>query len=242
VALGVVGGYVLGRTKKMKFAMMLGGVAAGRRAGGPGQLLAQGTKLLGQTPELARLTDEIRGRLVDAGKGAAVAVATRQVENLAERVLSRAGTLADTGGKTVSDVGDAAGGIVTGVGKTVGGLGRRQSRDVESDEEYDEGLAETANEELADASGASDRESSEDAGGEPTDLEDPVEDTQGGPAEGDEDEEASASRRQPAHAGAAGAEGAALKRAGSAARGAAGRAGAGRGGRGTRGRQERGNG
>jgi hypothetical protein len=61
----------------MKFAMMLGGMAAGRRAGGPGQLLAQGTKLLGQSPELARLTDEIRGRLLEAGKGAAVAVATR---------------------------------------------------------------------------------------------------------------------------------------------------------------------
>src|ERR687894_1401789 len=63
VALGVVGGYFLGRTKKMKLAMMLGSMAAGRRAGGPGQLLAQGAKLLGQSPELGRLNEEIRGRL-----------------------------------------------------------------------------------------------------------------------------------------------------------------------------------
>src|ERR671914_2080623 len=112
VALGVAGGYLLGRTKKMKLAMMLGGMAAGRRAGGPGQLLAQGTKLLGQSPELTRLTDELRGRLLEAAKGAAVAMATRQVENLTERVVNRVGTLADTGGKTVSDVGDAAGGLV----------------------------------------------------------------------------------------------------------------------------------
>jgi hypothetical protein len=105
VALGVAGGYFLGRTKKMKLAMMLGGMAAGRQAGGPGQLLTQGMKLLGQSPELTRLTDELRGRLLDAGKGAAVGIATRQVENLTERVVNRVGTLTDAGGKTVGDLG-----------------------------------------------------------------------------------------------------------------------------------------
>jgi hypothetical protein len=79
----------------MKFAMALAGMAAGRRAGGPGQLLAQGTKLLGQSPEITRLTDELRGRLLDAGKGAAVAIATRQVEALTERVVNRVGDLTD---------------------------------------------------------------------------------------------------------------------------------------------------
>ena len=34
VALGVAGGYFLGRTKKMKLARMLGGMAAGGRRGG----------------------------------------------------------------------------------------------------------------------------------------------------------------------------------------------------------------
>ena len=42
VALGVAGGYFLGRTNKMKLALMLSGMAAGRQAGGPGQILAQG--------------------------------------------------------------------------------------------------------------------------------------------------------------------------------------------------------
>src|SRR3954464_3581904 len=55
-----------------------GGGPGGREGGGPGQLLGQGMKLLGQSPELSRLTDELRGRLLDAGKGAAVAIATRQ--------------------------------------------------------------------------------------------------------------------------------------------------------------------
>ena len=184
VALGVAGGYFLGRTKKMKLAMMLGGMAAGRRAGGPGQLLAQGTKLLGQSPELTRLTDELRGRLLEAGKGAAVAMATRQVENLTERVVSRAGMLAETGGKTVSGVGKSAGGAVGDNGESGGGLSDRRSREgVDNDEEYDE-------------------QPSEDPGGEPADVDEPVDDAQGEPAERDEEEEAPAPRRRAAMAGA----------------------------------------
>lgn len=97
VALGVIGGYFLGRTKKMKLAMMLGGMAAGRKAGGPGELLRTGTKLLNSSPELARLTDEIRGRLLEAGKGAALAVAARQVESLTDRVGKRVESLGDVG-------------------------------------------------------------------------------------------------------------------------------------------------
>ncbi|GAA1175622.1 hypothetical protein [Pseudonocardia alaniniphila] len=97
VAIGVVAGYFLGRTKKMKLAMMLGGMAAGRRAGGPGELLRTGTKLLNSSPELARLTDEVRGRLLEAGKGAALAVAARQVESLTDRVGKRVESLSDVG-------------------------------------------------------------------------------------------------------------------------------------------------
>jgi hypothetical protein len=97
VALGVAGGYFLGRTKKMKLAMMLGGMAAGRRAGGPGDLLKTGTKLLNSSPELSRLTDEVRGRLLEAGKGALLAVAARQVESLTDRVGKRVESFGDVG-------------------------------------------------------------------------------------------------------------------------------------------------
>jgi hypothetical protein len=93
VALGVAGGYLLGRTKKMKLALMLGGMAAGRRAGGPGELLSRGTKLLETSPELSRLVGDVRGRLLEAGKGAALAVATRQVEALTDRVGKRVESL-----------------------------------------------------------------------------------------------------------------------------------------------------
>lgn len=106
VALGIAGGYFLGRTKKLKLALMLGGMAAGRR-GGAGELLSQGSKLLKNSPELAKLTDELRGRLIDAAKGAAVSVATRQVESLADRVSSTVEGLATARPKVpkVPDIG-----------------------------------------------------------------------------------------------------------------------------------------
>ena len=95
VAIGVAGGYFLGRTKKMKLALMLGGMAAGRQAGGPGQLLGQGAKLLGSSPELAALRDQLTGRLVDAGKDAVMAVAARQIGSLTDRVSDRVESFAD---------------------------------------------------------------------------------------------------------------------------------------------------
>jgi hypothetical protein len=85
----MAGGYFLGRTRKMKLALMLGGMIAGRQAGGPGELLAQGSKLVSSSPELSRLVGDVRGRLLDAGKDAALAVATRQVESWADRVAGR---------------------------------------------------------------------------------------------------------------------------------------------------------
>jgi hypothetical protein len=86
IALGVTAGYFLGRTKKMKLALMLGGWAAGRQMGGPGQILGQAGRMLGENPQLSELTDQVRGRLLEAGKGAAMAVATRQVEALTDRL------------------------------------------------------------------------------------------------------------------------------------------------------------
>lgn len=95
VALGVAGGYLLGRTKKLRLALMFGGMVAGRRIGGPRELLAQGAELLSRSPEVARLSEDVRSRLLDAGKRAAVAAATRQVESLTDRVSERIGALGD---------------------------------------------------------------------------------------------------------------------------------------------------
>jgi len=111
VALGVAGGYFLGRTKKMKLALMLGGMAAGRRAGGPGELLAQGQRLLNSSPELSALSDQVRGRLLDAGKGAVMAVAAKQVSSLTEKVGRRVESLGDLGGGAAGSARKATGGV-----------------------------------------------------------------------------------------------------------------------------------
>ena len=95
VAIGVAGGYFLGRTKKMKLALMLGGMAAGRRAGGPGELLGQGAKLLQSSPELVALREQITTRLVEAGKDAVKAAAARQIGALTDRVSGRVESLVD---------------------------------------------------------------------------------------------------------------------------------------------------
>jgi len=240
VALGVAGGYFLGRTKKMKLALALAGMAAGKRAGGPGQLLAQGTKLLGQSPELTRLTDELRGRLLEAGKGAAVAIATKQVEALTERVVHRVGDLTEAGGKAAGGVGKAAGGVgkaAGGAAETVGGLGGRQSRDdVEYDDEYDE----TADEPLDEPLDEADDDTGPDAVDDSPEADESSDARNGdgaGPPPAEEEDEAPPPRRRAPRGGVKAATDAAGKRAGSATR-LAGKATAGRG-RPARGRQGR---
>jgi hypothetical protein len=130
VALGVAGGYFLGRTKKMKLGLMLAGMAAGRQAGGPAALLGQGKDLLNASPELSRLSDVLTGRLLDAGKGAALAVATHQVESLTARLVGRVEqSLGNVGGeRPPKDTPEAAGDEVD---------------EVESDEESPEVDADT---------------------------------------------------------------------------------------------------
>jgi hypothetical protein len=183
----------------MKLALMLGGMAAGRQLGGPSQVLAQGAKLLGQSPELGRLTDEIRGRLLEAGKGAAVAVATRQVEALTDRLVTQLGTTTEAGERTVSDVSERAGEA----GRTVSGLGRRRSREEtgsdsyeeEESDQYDEeesGRYEEEPEDRIDEEPAAEEEVPE-AEAEPPEAEEEVE---GAEAEEDEAEEDQAEEDQ----------------------------------------------
>jgi len=216
----------------MKLALMVGGLAAGKRAGGPGQLLAQGTKLIGQSPELTRISDEIRGRLLDAGKAAAMAVATRQVEALTERVVTRVGTLTDVGGKTVGDVGDTVGDV----GRSVADVGTRVSgRRPQDDDEYDDQYDDRPNDQYED------EEYEDEAGDVPAgEAEEPIEEEDdAAPAP---EEEAPPPRRRASRS-AAGSQRAAGTAATAAAVGSvAGRTTGRRAGRPARARQERGNG
>jgi hypothetical protein len=90
LGLAVVAGYVLGRFHKMRWALTVAGLAGrGRLPGGSGGLLQQGVKVLASSPEVAKLTDEMRGRLIDAGKAAAVAAVSSKLDSLSEGLRER---------------------------------------------------------------------------------------------------------------------------------------------------------
>jgi hypothetical protein len=108
VGLAVAAGYLLGRSHKLKWALGLAALAGrGRLPGGPGGLVQQGTKLLTSSPEFTKLTGEMKGRLVDAGKAAAVAAVSSKINSLSDSLRERSDLMraAKPGGN-----GDAAAG------------------------------------------------------------------------------------------------------------------------------------
>jgi hypothetical protein len=90
VGLAVTAGYLLGRFHKMKWALGLAALAGRRQLpGGAGGLVQQGAKLLSSSPEFTKLTEEMKGRLVEAGKAAAVAAVSSKIDSLSEGLRER---------------------------------------------------------------------------------------------------------------------------------------------------------
>ena len=87
VAAGVAAGYLLGRTRKMRLALMIAAAGiTGARGGSPGALLKSGLSQLGSIPEVAELADTAKHELLSAAKAATVAAATKRVEALSGRM------------------------------------------------------------------------------------------------------------------------------------------------------------
>lgn len=106
LGLAVTAGYILGKFHKMKWALALAALAGrGRLPSGPGGLLQQGAKLLTSSPEFTNLTGEMRGRLVDAGKAAAVGAVSGKINSLSEGLRQRGDAMrnAGAGGAAVGD-------------------------------------------------------------------------------------------------------------------------------------------
>jgi hypothetical protein len=90
LGVGVTGGYLLGRTKKLKLAIGLGAWLVGKRLDlSPSQLAMQGLGQLRQTPEFADLSDRLRSEVGSAGKRALTAAATSRMDSLADRLRDR---------------------------------------------------------------------------------------------------------------------------------------------------------
>lgn len=84
IGTALLGGYVLGRTKKAKLAIGLGALLAGSRIR-PGQV----GKALHDSPFLHTLTDQVRSELTDAGKAAATTVLSSKADHLADTLHQR---------------------------------------------------------------------------------------------------------------------------------------------------------
>ncbi|WP_369201639.1 DNA primase [Streptomyces sp. PU-14G] len=90
MALAVAGGYVLGRTKKAKFAFGVATMVAGKRLKLNPQALATFAKdQLSNNPQFKELGDQLRTDLRGAGKAATGALVNRQVNALADRLHER---------------------------------------------------------------------------------------------------------------------------------------------------------
>jgi hypothetical protein len=89
IGAAVLGGYVLGRTKKAKLALGLGALLAGSRIR-PGQL---GKAL--DAPFLGQVGRQVRSELGDASKAAASSVLTAKAESLADALHQRTAGLQD---------------------------------------------------------------------------------------------------------------------------------------------------
>lgn len=103
LAVGVGIGYLLGRTRKMRLALMIAAAGATGAVGSPRQLVQRGLKQLGTSPELSKLTEATRGQLLTAAKTAAVTAASSRIDALNERLQGTAEDESHTGGGTDDD-------------------------------------------------------------------------------------------------------------------------------------------
>jgi hypothetical protein len=139
VALALALGYFLGRHRKFKLAIALAIAGATGKLGGlRGNLLEQGVKLLGSSPDVQKVVDSVRGDLFEAGKAAAKAAAGKQVSSISTRLQERADALQhaanvaagveEAGTAAATGAAEAAGGAATGAKRAAGGAASEAAR------------------------------------------------------------------------------------------------------------------
>lgn len=96
--IAVAGGYLLGRTKKGKLALVLGSVFAGRKLGlDPQKLISKGIHKVAETPQFEELSSEVKDQLMTAARTAVSALANRRIESLTDALRERTDGLSGAG-------------------------------------------------------------------------------------------------------------------------------------------------
>ncbi|WP_030170685.1 hypothetical protein [Streptomyces sp. NRRL S-813] len=107
LGLAVGAGYLLGRTRKLKLAVAVGSLAAGKKLNlGPRAVADLVNQQLKDNPQFKEIGDQLRHDLRGVGKAASGAMVERQMTTLADRLHGRtaqvrdelAGVVPDTGG------------------------------------------------------------------------------------------------------------------------------------------------
>ncbi|MDI1455061.1 MULTISPECIES: DNA primase [unclassified Streptomyces] len=121
LGLAIGAGYLLGRTKKLKMALAVGSLVAGKKLNlGPRGLAELLNQQLRDNPQFKEIGDQLRQDLRGVGKAATGAMAERQMSALADRLHGR-----------TSAVRDQLSGVVPG--------GKSESEEPEEQEDEDDG-------------------------------------------------------------------------------------------------------
>ncbi|WP_181806596.1 DNA primase [Streptomyces shenzhenensis] len=130
LGLAIGAGYLLGRTKKLKMAVAVGSLVAGKRLNlTPRAVLDLANQQLRDNPQFKEIGEQLRHDLRGVGKAASGAMVERQLDALADRLHGRTAEVRDQLAGVVPDTGDL-------------GLGGRREEDEEPEE--DEAPAEKA--------------------------------------------------------------------------------------------------
>jgi septal ring-binding cell division protein DamX len=96
LGLAIGAGYLLGRTKKLKMAMAVGGLVAGKKLNLSPRMVADLLQQqLRNNPQFKEIGDQLRGDLRGVGKAASGAMVERQMDALADRLHGRTAKVRD---------------------------------------------------------------------------------------------------------------------------------------------------
>ena len=94
VATAVAAGYVLGRFKKLRMAVMVGSALANDNVRDAAiGYVKKGSGRFSSAAPGSTLTQQVGGKLVDAGKAAAIAIAASKVDSFSDRLAARSQSL-----------------------------------------------------------------------------------------------------------------------------------------------------
>ncbi|MFF7308062.1 DNA primase [Streptomyces sp. NPDC008137] len=96
LGLAVGAGYLLGRTKKLKMAIAIGGLVAGKKLNLSPRMVAELLQQqLRNNPQFKEIGDQLREDLRGVGKAASGAMVERQIDALADRLHGRTAQVRD---------------------------------------------------------------------------------------------------------------------------------------------------